>query len=63
VIGWREDYYLNLGKALYAGKPISEADLDFKRGYFAALARLFNEPEFSARAIERDLNRKERESE
>lgn len=62
TIEWRAAYYKNLADSLYNGTtPLAEADLDFKRGYFKALARLFNEPGFNQKTIERGLNRKERD--
>lgn len=58
--GWaleiRDAYFLALAKALYAGTTITPEDLAFKRGYFSAINRMFNEVEFSAKAVERDLN-------
>jgi hypothetical protein len=51
----RETYFTNLAKALYAGTPITPEDLAFKRGYFSAMNRMFNEVDFSAKAINDDL--------
>lgn len=51
----RDAYFINLGKALYEGKTITPEDLAYKRGYFKAVARLFNEVDFSAKAVHDDL--------
>lgn len=52
----RDAYFQNLGKALYNGQPVTPEDLAYKRGYFKAMARMFNEIDFSAKAIEKDLD-------
>ena len=56
----RDLYYQNLARELYAhpGK-ISEADLVYKQGYFAGMARLLNEPLLTLQTVERDLAKKE----
>ena len=58
--GWakeiRDAYFTNLGQALYNGTPITAEDLAFKRGYFKAMARMFNEIDFSAKAVHKDLD-------
>lgn len=64
VQGWRETYFKNLGDQLYQGQIVlADSDLDFKRGYFKGISRLLNEPAFTQKQLERDLNRKESDSE
>lgn len=55
----RGQYFTNLANDLYAGKTITPEDLAFKRGYFRAIARMFNEVDFSVKEIEADLQRSE----
>lgn len=51
----RDLYFTNLAKALYNGEPVTPEDLAYKRGYFKAMARMFNEVDFSAKAVHNDL--------
>lgn len=55
----RDGYFKNLAAELYAGKPLADADLDYKRGYFKGMFRLLNEANFTAKQIQADLERKD----
>lgn len=55
----RDAYFLNLAKALFNGESVTAEDLAYKRGYFKGINRALNEVEFSAKAVEADLQRSE----
>lgn len=60
TIEQRTAYYENLGKQLYENPgTISEADLDYKRGYWKGIARLLNQPFFDAAELRADMERTE----
>lgn len=60
AIGQRTAYYQNLAKQLFENPgAISEADLEYKRGYWKGIARLLNQPFFDAQQLRADMEQTE----
>lgn len=51
----RDQYFANLGKTLYLGEPVSDADLHYRRGFFRGMNYILNQGTIEADALEREL--------
>lgn len=55
----RDAYLRKLADAIYEGRPLTEADLDYKRGFFRGMALLLNQPFFSAAQLRKEIERRD----